>query len=71
MTQFMLRLFERLFRRPAAPDWVEELDPDQRRRLVRNLRSLADPKRLSAERDHQLLAETEEPECAISGSARP
>ena len=65
MTQPLLRLFERLFRRPAAPEWVEELDADQRRRLVKNLRSIADPKSAVA------ADEAREPECAISGSARP
>ena len=65
VNQLLQRLFERLFRRPAAPGWVDELDPDQRRRLVQNLRSIADPKRAPMEQ------ESPEPECAISGSARP
>ena len=65
LSQFVRRLIERFFRRPAAPDWVEDLDSDQRRRLVKNLRSIADPKSAVADDERR------EPECAISGSARP
>lgn len=36
-------LFRRKPRRPASK-WVERLDPDERRRLVRNLRRLVESK---------------------------
>jgi len=37
-------LFRRRQQRANAPKWLERLDPDERRRLVRNLRRLVESK---------------------------
>ncbi|MHC4225149.1 MAG: hypothetical protein ACYSX0_13005 [Planctomycetota bacterium] len=40
-----LRLIHRLRSRLRAPRWLEELDAEQRRTLIRNLRGLVESKR--------------------------
>jgi hypothetical protein len=37
-------LFRRRRRRPETPKWLERLDPEERRRLARNLRRLVESK---------------------------